>query len=287
MFSGTNSYSGGTSVSGGVLQIGSSSALGDAAAPLALTAGTLDLHGYNLSLGALSGNGTVNNLASAAAGLTVGAGNASAMFSGTLQNSAGQLSLTKTGSGTLALDGTSSYGGGTTVASGLLQVGNAAALGTGGLSVTGGTLDLHGFNLSLGSLTGGGVIDNLGGGSASLTVNNGASSNIFSGAINNSSGVVSLSVVGSGTLTLTGSNGYSGTTAVSAGALKLDFSQTGAPVANIVNYAADNSSLALSAGTLLLQGNTGAANSQCFNGLTIQPGSSFVVLSARLAVRSR
>jgi autotransporter-associated beta strand protein len=279
VFSGTNSYSGGTSVSGGVLQIGSSSALGDAAAPLALTAGTLDLHGYNLSLGALSGNGTVNNLASAAAGLTVGAGNASATFSGTLQNSAGQLSLTKTGSGTLALDGTSSYGGGTTVASGLLQVGNAAALGTGGLSVTGGTLDLHGFNLSLGSLTGGGVIDNLGGGSASLTVNNGASSNIFSGAINNSSGVVSLSVVGSGTLTLTGSNGYSGTTAVSAGALKLDFSQTGAPVANIVNYAADNSSLALSAGTLLLQGNTGAANSQCFNGLTIQPGSSFVVLS--------
>ena len=44
------------------------------------------------------------------------------------------------GSGTLALAGSNSYGGGTTLYSGQLNINNASALGTGPLTILGGTI---------------------------------------------------------------------------------------------------------------------------------------------------
>ena len=85
--------------------------------------------------------------------------------------------------------------------------------------------------------------------------------------------------MGAGTLTLTGSNTYSGVTAIAAGTLMLDFSQPGAPTVNIVNDIANSSSLALGGGTLAIQGNTGTANSQQFNGLVVNAGCSAIVLT--------
>ncbi len=93
-------------------------------------------------------------------------------------------------------------------------------------------------------------------------------------------GTAGLTVTGPGTLTLGGANVYSGTTAVNAGSLLLDFTQTGAPAANIVNSTANYSDLALGGGTLALQGQAGATNSQWFNSLTVNFGSSAIVLSA-------
>ena len=56
--------------------------------------------------------------------------------------------LTMNGSGTLTLSGNNTYSGSTTLTSGLLQIGNNAALGAGGLTLNGGTLQ-GGISVSL------------------------------------------------------------------------------------------------------------------------------------------
>ena len=52
----------------------------------------------------------------------------------------GSGTLTKTGTGILTLTGTNTYSGGTTLLDGTLKVGNNSALGTGMLTIGGGTL---------------------------------------------------------------------------------------------------------------------------------------------------
>ena len=113
-----NTYSGNTLISSGTLQL---------AHPLALQNSTLDTSGSGClsfggqtaaTLGGLLGPGSLSltNTASAAVALTVGADNASTTYSGGL--SGGGASLIKTGTGTLAVSGSNTYDGGTTVNSG-------------------------------------------------------------------------------------------------------------------------------------------------------------------------
>ena len=49
-------------------------------------------------------------------------------------------SLTKVGTGTLTLGGANTYSGGTTLSAGQLNLNNASALGTGALTISGGTI---------------------------------------------------------------------------------------------------------------------------------------------------
>jgi autotransporter-associated beta strand protein len=123
-----------------------------------------------------------------------------------------------------------SYSGGTTISSGILELATpstiAPAGGAGGgqlgnidgnLAVNG-KLDLNGISASVGALSGTGTIDDiLGGGAPNLTIGNGNVNSTFSGIIENTSGSVSLTAVGTGTLYLTGNNTYSGTTTISSG----------------------------------------------------------------------
>ncbi len=109
-----------------------------------------------------------------------------------------------------------------------------------------GLLDLHGYNPTVGQLTGAGIINNLALATAStLTVNNDNSTSTFSGSILSTSGAVSLAKAGTGALFLTGTNNYSGTTAVSGGMLQ--FTQPAALYNGVVgNWTATN----ISAGSL-------------------------------------
>ena len=146
---------------------------------------------------------------------------ATATFSGLVKGSTGlSLPIIKDGAGTVILTGNNTYPGGTIVNNGTLSVSNNAALGTGLLTLAGGTLAC-----STGTWTIANSV-NLAGNS---TVDTGANSLTLSGAITNSGGLTKL---GSGTLTLFETNNtYSGATIVSAGTLKVGFF-VGTPVAN-------------------------------------------------------
>ena len=125
----------------------------------------------------------------------------------------------------LTLTAANTYNGGTTVNDGTLQLGNPSALGTGGLTVTGGELDLNANSVSLLSLSGnGGTVSDESSSSGSatvLTVVQGTTTT-FGGTIRDglSGQQVALAMSGTGTLILTGSNTYSGGTTINAGVLQ-------------------------------------------------------------------
>lgn len=119
---------------------------------------------------------------------------------------AGSGTLTKLDSGTLVLNGASSYTGGTTLAGGTLSVASNSALGTGTLDAAGGTvLDSQAATVLANAV-------NLAG---TLTV---AGSNplTLAGTVAGAGGLVKE---GAADLTLAGSNGYLGGTALNAGRL--------------------------------------------------------------------
>jgi autotransporter-associated beta strand protein/T5SS/PEP-CTERM-associated repeat protein len=117
----------------------------------------------------------------------------------------GQGRLAKLGAGTLTLTGSSGFTGGATVTGGTLSVGNSGTAGS-----------LPG-NVTLGKDTG--------------LVFNRSDSIGFTG---NISGKGSLTKLGSGALTLSGSNSFTGQTTVSAGTLILNGSSALAPTAAVV-----------------------------------------------------
>ena len=161
--SASNGYGGGTTVSGGTLQLGNAFALGSTSSGLTVGGGLLDVHGFSLGVGGLSGGaGTIDDLGSTASTLTVGNGNGSGTYSGTILSSSGAINLVKTGAGTLYLSGNNSYTGTTLVNNGLLAVMGSH---TGGGAYT---------------IASGGTLGGLGNISATVTMNAGAT--LFPGA---------------------------------------------------------------------------------------------------------
>jgi len=174
--------------------------------------------------------------------------------------------LIKTGPGRLILTGANTYTGGVTINGGILQAGNATALGTsaGALSFggAGATLDLRISPLTVSALSssgaGYGLITSGTSGARALTVNQSADTT-YSGIIENGSGEFALTKTGTGTLTLSGANTYTGATAVNNGTLQVNGSLTSAVTI---------SSGATLAGTGTITGNVGVPS-----GATLQPGS--------------
>lgn len=119
--------------------------------------GTFDLNGLNLSNGGLTGNGTVTSSVAGNASLTVKNGfGVDPVFSGSITDGAGTVSLVKTQNGVLNLNGHSTYSGGTVIQAGRvtnatgstavlgrLEAQTTTALGTGGVTLEGGTLRLN------------------------------------------------------------------------------------------------------------------------------------------------
>lgn len=133
--------------------------------------------------------------------------------------------------GTVTLPAANTYTGGTTIVSGTLRLGNAAALGTPGgtVTLTGGTLDLRGFDQVLTDFSGGNgtLTDNTPSSTATTTVTTNilSGTRTFAGSINNGTGgrVLRLVKDGPGTLILTKANGsnYTGGTVLNNGRLEI------------------------------------------------------------------
>jgi len=124
-------------------------------------------------------------------------------------------------SASVLLSGSNGYSGGTTLTSGTLRAGSSNALGTGLVTVNTASLDLNGQALTIGGLSGttSGVITSSVAGPASLTI---TQSNLttYQGTITDGAGVVRLAMSGTGQLWLSGSNSYSGGTTITAGRIQ-------------------------------------------------------------------
>jgi len=219
---GTNTYTGATTVNAGTLAAGSASPLGSNSATTVSTGATLDLAGFNISVGSLTGGGTVTNSNSAAKNLTIGGDNTSTTFSGAIQNGTGATSIIKVGTGTLTLSGTNPYTGATTVNAGTLKAGSTAAFGSNIIfsnnpAVTiasGAVFDLAGFSNTVGTLIGAGTVTNSSATAVSLTLNTNNRNDTFTGVVQDGSGALSLILTGVGTQTLSGVNTYTGSTTI-------------------------------------------------------------------------
>ena len=216
ILTGANTYTGGTTVLGGTLQGNTTSLQGNIVnnATVAFSQSGNGTYAGNMSgSGALivtgGGNVTLSGTNSYAGGTTVSAGtltgtttsvqgnitnNAAVVFdqatSGTFSGvMSGTGSLTKTGSGTVILTNDNSYGGGTTINGGTLQLGN------GGTS---------------GSIVGNVVVN----GADSLLAFNRSDTVTFAGDISGTGGIM---LMGPGTVRLTGTNTFTGGTAIGGG----------------------------------------------------------------------
>lgn len=173
----------------------------------------------------------------APASMTFPATNDTVNYSFTGGSIGGLGNLVKSGDATLTLATSNSYSGGTTLNEGRLRVGANSALGTGLLTINGGTLSSDGTspwtlpnnlvlsaNPTFGNATDNGALTL----SGNLTLSESRtittdSDVILSGVLG---GSFSLTKAGTGRLALTGANTYSGVTTVSAGTLETSLSTT-------------------------------------------------------------
>ncbi|MFO1475854.1 MAG: autotransporter-associated beta strand repeat-containing protein [Verrucomicrobiota bacterium] len=197
----------GLTFSGSVSNLGGSHVLSVSNTALTSFAGT------TLSL---AGNNQASTLTLDVAGTSGGL-----TISSAIQNGAGTGagSLVKNGAGNLALNGTAAntFSGGLTVNGGTVTAGKANALGAGAVTVNAATVNVGTYNQSMSTLTmAGGTIN---GGSVITPT----SVQAQSGAINVSvAGTGSLIKSGAGTMTLSGSNSYSGGTTINGGVLNVN-----------------------------------------------------------------
>ncbi len=218
-----NSYSGGTTNRGGTITVGNSTALGT---------GTVTMSGgaLNNSAGVTIGN----NLIVTGSGSAIGLGSANNLtLSGTMSGS-GSLTIAPAGGplSSIYLGGNASAFTGditippstgnnqTVVRFSSAAAGSAVAAWTiGGAQDRGVSFDFGTGTISFGSLSGAGLIQGNSAGVHTLSIGARNTDSAFSGRIRDTAGIVALTKVGTGTLTLTGANDYTGNTAVNAGML--------------------------------------------------------------------
>lgn len=217
-------YSSTTTISAGTLKLGIANALPSGFGKGNMTVdGTLDLAGYDQTVNALSGGGSVINSVAGTATLTVGSQNTTSTFAGNIQTNTGAVALTKTGTGVLTLSGNNTYSGATNISAGTIAVGSSTGLSPNStITIQSiGTLDVNGFNSAIDGLLGTGTITNNGGSNVTLTAGSAGGTGTFGGVIQDGAKAIALTKGGSGTLTLTGVNTYSGATAISNGTISV------------------------------------------------------------------
>ncbi|OQB80125.1 MAG: tRNA nuclease WapA precursor [Planctomycetes bacterium ADurb.Bin126] len=239
ILSGTNTYTGKTTVSAGTLSISSEDNLG--ANPASFTADQLTLDGGTLKTTAtFTIDDSNRGITLGTGGSTVEAGSSTTLTVASIIDGSG--SLTKDGSGSLTLGAANTFGGDTRLAAGTLIVGNASALQNSTLDMNAadsGSIDFSTYDATLGGLKGSRSLDMDG---RTLSIGNNGQSTEYSGVLSDGA----LAKIGSGTLTLSGSNTYTGKTTISAGTLSISAEDNLG--ANPASFTADQ--LTLDGGTL-------------------------------------
>ncbi len=200
--SGSNSFTGGITLNAGTLNLNSATAPGTGT--LIIDGGTIDntsgvaitltnnnaqTWGSNFTFGGTNNLNLGTGAVSLTGNRTVTIDGGSLTVGGVIDEPASARSLTKAGPGTLILTGANAYGGNTIISAGTLQIGNGGTSGS----------------------VAGNIVDN-----AALVFNR-SDSPTFSGAI---SGTGTLTKLGAGTLTLSGNNTYTGSTAINSGTVQ-------------------------------------------------------------------
>lgn len=264
ILTGNNTYVGATNISAGATaQLGNGGGTGMIAGNIA-NAGALIFNSSSFPNygGLISGTGTVeqrgpdtltltaNNTYTgqtiiSAGTLRVGNGGSTGMISNSVLNNSrlifsrsnnvtyngvitGTGSFVKDGAGIMTLGGANTFTGGTSVQQGTLQLGgNNRLAAAGGLFLfSTGTFSLNGFSQTVSGLAGPGTVAI---GTGAFTVNN-AANGTFAGAFTGT-GSGSFTKQGTGMLTLAGnSSGYSGSTTVNAGTLRVNGNLSGSAV---------------------------------------------------------
>jgi autotransporter-associated beta strand protein len=230
VLSGNNSYGGGTVVSGGTLRIGSDAALGNSTAAVTLSGGVLQASG-NFTMESsrplmVSGNGALDTQSN------------TVTLNGTIS---GAGALQKTGTGSLVLSSANTISGTVSPVAGTLVLANQNALSSATLAMAGGAVSFSssvGANaFTLGGMsaasTGAGYdiqLQNTAGQAIALTAGSNNASSTYAAAL---SGNGSLTKAGSGALTLSGNNTYTGITTINSGTLAVSGSLSATPAITI------------------------------------------------------
>ena len=201
----TSDYAGATTLGGGALALGSANALP--------ASGTITFSGGALQYTASNTTDYTARIASSGSAVAIDTNGQAVTFTGGI-GSTNTGGLTKLGSGTLTLSGSSAYTGATTLAGGVLALGNANAIAAAGnVTFTGGTLQYSGSNTA--DLT-----SRIVSSTSAIAIDTNNQSVTWAGdLVNTNTGGLTKS--GAGTLTLSGSNTFTGAITVSAGTLGL------------------------------------------------------------------
>jgi autotransporter-associated beta strand protein len=249
---GANTYSGGSTLNGGTTIITGTGNLG-------ATAGTATINAATLEVAATFTTPRNYILGSATSTVQV---DPTFTFTGSGIFS-GPGTLNKTGAGTMVLSGVNSYTGPTNVTAGTLQISASERIvNTSDLNVSGGTFDVQTFSETLGIVTlFSGTISGSGAGTltgSSYTLQSGTVSAIMAGG-----GTVTKNTAG--TVILSGSNTFTGSTTISAGILQVNTN-------NALGTAASGTTVANGAALKLNAVNYSTAEPLTLNGTGITNG---------------
>jgi len=260
----TNAYVGFTTISAGTLRI---STIGNGGAVSSLgnssnAASNLVFSGGTLEYAGGSNGSTDRSftITSGSAAAIAVTGAGALTISGNSTNTNG--SFSKSGSGTLILTGNNLHTGSTTLANGTLQVGNSGALGNGGdILFTGGTLRYTS------SSNGTDYSTRIKNSTAAIVLDtNGTDVTLSGGLASTNTGGLTKS--GAGSLTLSGANAYTGSTVVSAGTLLVNG-----------NSSAATGAVSVSSGATLGGSGTLGGATTLNSGAILSPGNSPGVLT--------
>jgi autotransporter-associated beta strand protein len=220
-----STFTGDVTIANGTLQFSADNQLGAAANNIILNGGSATSTGTFTS----ARNATLNG-----GQLSVTGGTTTWTVSGVVSGGA----LTMSGTGLLALTGTNTYTGPVTITNGYLSINTDASLGAVPANATPGSIVFNGGKLTATSNT---VTINSNRG---IQLNAAATIESASPAVVTYGGVIvgnfGLTKAGSGSLTLSGNNTYTGTTTIAAGTLTVNGSQG----QSNVNFSQSNSTLA-------------------------------------------